>query len=329
MALSQDMQDTLNRVGHFGWISPANRTPDQQAANTNALLSRAAFNLTLPNVPVGTRLDLTTLWKDPDVVADIGQPFTGFYQFTGSCVGVSTGNAVATLSFVQRKLAENPTKAMVPFWGYDYGMCRQAEGDHGQGEGAIDSVMFETVRGGVLDSKEAGLPAFSVTSDGYQLTKSLEMKWSDGAGPAQQYVSAAKKFPVGSTATHNTTDDIIAAILNGYPVLDGCDLYCGGGKVDSNGVCLGKFDGRGGHSTCFLGAWLHPVLSWLLLYSNQWATSTYPDDSSGKGRCTCWMLKKDADSLFRNGGSNGETAALSGLTYFPAQPAVLTSLAQV
>jgi hypothetical protein len=322
--------DIVNRLGHFGSIRPKDRTPAQQAAHAKALSRRAAFNLTIPPVPAGTKVMLTDLWKDPDVVADIGgQPFTGFYQFTGSCVGVSTGNAVATLSMVQRKLASGPTKAMIPFWGYDYGTCRGNEGDHGPGEGAIDSVMFKTmIESGVLDSLESGLPQFKKTAaDGWQLGQSLEMQWSNPSGPCRQFDAAAKKFPLGGAATLNSTDDIIAAILNGYPVLDGCDDYVGHGAVDSNGVGLGKYDGRGGHSTCFMGAWLHPALGWLLLYSNQWAGSTYPDDGSGKGRCTTWMLKSSVDRLWSLGGGGGETAALSHLTYLPAQPGVIDHFA--
>ncbi len=313
----------LSRLGHFGRIAPKDRTDAQKVAHARALALRPAFTLTIPDVPVGTKVMLTDVWKDPDVVADIGQPFTGFYQFTGSCVGVSTGNAIMTLSGVQRKLASQPTKALVPFWGFDYGQCRKNEGDSGEGEGAVDSVMFQTmIEEGVLDSKESGLPAFTV-SDGWKLSESQEMQWSDGNGPGSKYLTAAKKFPLGSAATLNSADDIIAANLNGYTVLDGCDDYIGTGHVDSNGVCLGKYDGSGGHSTCYLGAWLHPVLGWLLLYSNQWAGSTYPDDSSGKGRCTTWVLKSDAQRLFSLGGSGGETAALSHLTYLPAQPSVV------
>lgn len=320
--------DILSRLGHFGRIDPAQRTQAQQDAHARALALRPVFALAPPDVPVGTKVMLTDLWKDADVVADIGQPFTGFYQFTGSCVGVSTGNAVSTLTMVQRKLTSGGTKAMVAFWPYDYGTCRHNEGDHGQGEGAVDSVMFQTlIENGVLDRLEAGLPAFSVTGDGYQLSQSMEMQWSDGASSTvTKWAGAAKKFPLGSAATLNSTDDIIAAICNGYPVLDGCDDYVGHGSVDSNGVCLGQYDGRGGHSTCFLGYWKHPNLGDLLLYSNQWASDTYPDDSSGKGRCTVWMKRASVDRLWSLGGSGGETAALSHLTYLPAQPKVMDYL---
>ena len=320
--LTPYMLKTLKRLGHFGWIAPELRNQKQQDAHAKALLRRAAFTLIPPTVPKGTKVMLTDVWKDPLVVADLGKAFTGFYQFTGSCVGVSTGNAIMTLSGLQRLLSANPTKAFVPFWPYDYGTCRSNEGDSGQGEGAIDSVMFQTLIGnGVLDSNDPALPTFSVTSDGYQLSESLEYKWSDGAADTQ-WAGAAKKYPLGSAATLNNVADIKAAILNGYPVLDGCDNYVGGGSIES-GVCIGTYDGRGGHSTCYLGYWEHETLGPLYLYSNQWATSTYPDDGSGKGRCTCWVKEAEVARLFSTGGSGGETAALSHLTYLPAQPALL------
>lgn len=321
--MNEQMLEVVNRLGHFGYIPPRDRTDEQTAAHNAALLHRQAFNLTAPVVPKGTKVMLTDSWKDPTVVADIGQPFTGFYQFTGSCVGVSTGNAIMTLSAIQRLLATNPTKAIIPFWGYDYGTCRGNEGDRGQGEGAVDSVMFQTlIKNGCLDSSVSGLPKFNVTGDGYQLTQSLEMQWSNPSGPCQNYTQQAKSFPLGSAATLNSVADIKAAILNGYPVLDGCDNYIGTGSL-SSGVALGTYDGAGGHSTCYLGYWEHDTLGPLYLYSNQWATSTYPDDGSGKGRCTVWVLESNVAKLFSTGGQGGETAALSHLTSLPAQPAIL------
>lgn len=320
-------QDIYNRLGHFGRIAPADRTQAQQDAHERALAQRVPFTLTRPDIPVGTKIMLTDFWKDPLVVADIGQPFTGFYQFTGSCVGVSTGNACVTLAAVQRKLATNPTKAFIPFWPQQYGECRGNEGDHGSGEGAVDSVMFQTlINNGVLDAADPdaqGLPKYSYTNDGVQLSQSLEMSWSNPSGPCTKYTTQEKKYPLGSAATLNSIDDVIAAIINGYPVLNGCDKYIGHGSVDSNGVCLGKYDGNGGHSTCYLAVWNHAVLGYLLGYSNQWATQTYPTDSSGIGRCCVWVKEADAAQLFRLGGGGGETAALSGLKYLPAVPAVL------
>lgn len=322
--IPQHALDIVNRLGHFGCIRPQHRTVAQANAYADAMNNRVPFNLQRQDMPVGTKLMLTDTWKDPEVVSDIGQAFTGFYQFTGSCVGVSTGNAAFTVSAVQRKLAASPTKAMIPFWPEDYGLCRGNEGDHGQGEGAVDSVMFQTLIGnGVLPATTSGLPQYKFTPDGIQLSQSIEMQWSNPSGPCTQYTGQAKQFPLKSAATYNSVDDIVAGLQNGYPCLNGCDKYIGNGSVDSNGVCLGSYDGNGGHSTCYLGVWNHPVLGYLLLYSNQWATDTYSDDSSGKGRCTVWVKESNAAKLFSLGGSGGETAGLSGLTGLPAEPAVL------
>lgn len=312
--------------GPLGWVAPRDRTQAQADAHARAMTRRPRFGLPRTTVPKGTKLILTDLWRDPLIVADIGQEFTGFHQLTGSCVGVSDGNAEATLSFVQRKLAVNPTKALVPWWPFAYGRTRLAEGDSGQGEGAVDSVMGECNRTeGTFDYRQPGLPSFK-TDDGWYLTEQLEMQWSDGSRIAKSWIDLAKPNVVGSVVTLNSSDDIRDAVLNGYPVLDGCDNYVGSGSIKGSGAnayVVGKYDGRGGHSTCIFGYYEHPNDGPLFLYSNQWPTSTYPRDPAGAGRCCVWIPLSEMDKLFHTGGSGGETMLLSHLSYLAAQAAVL------
>lgn len=330
MPLNWSMQDVLSRLGHFGWIPPALRTQKQQDAAARALSQHVAFALPPVRLAKGEKVLLTDLWSDQDIVADIGQPFTGFHQLTGSCVGASSGNAQASLSFVQRKLTAGTTKAFVPWWPQAYGRTRLNEGDRGQGEGAVDSVMGQTLcREGTYGITEVqGLPQFK-TDDGLYLTEQIEMQWSDGAGPASRQLSVAGAHLLGSAATLNTPDDVETAIVNGYPVLDGCALFAGHGSITGSGdtaYVRGKYDGRGGHSTCFLGAWHHPNDGRLFLYSNQWPTSTYPRDPAGGGRCCVWLPESELTRVLFSGvggGGGGETMALSHLSYFPAQPVVL------
>jgi hypothetical protein len=311
----------------LGWIRPQDRTPDQHAAHAAALAAMPRFAL----APVATagpvKVVLTDFWKDPEVIADVGFEFTGFHQLTGSCVGASAGNAIFTLAAIQRKLSANPTKAFCPWWPFSYGRTRTNEGDRGQGEGAVDSVMGQTlIREGVFSCTEQGLPQFD-HSDGLTLTSRLEYEWSDGASSTvTHWQAAAKVHPLGAAATLNTSQDVKTAILNGYPVLDGCDNYMGNGRVASGGgtpYTTAKYDGRGGHSTCFLGYWDHPNDGPLYLYSNQWPSSTYPKDPAGAGRCCAWTPESEVDKLFRTGGGDGETMALSHLNWFPAQPEIL------
>lgn len=311
----------------LGRINPADRTAEQNAAHARAM---AGFHRhALPrqaDPPKGTKIVLTQAFKDRRVVADIGYEFTGYRQLTGSCVGVSSGNAVATVSAVQRLLAANPTKALAPWWPFPYGRTRANEGDVGPGEGAVDSVMAATlIKEGVFSSTEQGLPAFD-TSDGLAIAKDLELQWSDGASPTvTKWESVAKQHPLGSAAVVGDTTAMRDMILNGYPILDGCDNFIGAGAMQGSGsdaVAVGAYDNQGGHSTCYVGFWDHPTLGPLFLYWNQWAGSTYPDDGSGKPRCSVWTTEANAAKLFRTGGGGGETVALSHLSYFPAQPAL-------
>lgn len=312
----------------LGWISPSQRNPIQNAAHALAVSRHVNFALAPPVLPKGSKVILTEVWNDSIVKQDTGIEFTGFQQLTGSCVGASSGNAVATLNMIQRLLTTGATKAFIPWWLFSYGRTRYNEGDHGQGEGAIDSVMGQTLakEGCFSITEMTGLPDYE-TDDGFYLTSQLEYQWSDGiASVVTACQTVAKQHPIGSIATLNDVAGIKAAIVNGYPVLDGCSMYVGDASIKGDGddaYVVGTYDGKGGHSTCILGYYEHPNDGPLYLYSNQWPTLTYPRDPAGGGRCCCWITESTMDKLFQLGGDGGETMALSHLDYFPAQPAVL------
>ncbi len=318
----------------LGWIDPADRTPEQQDAHAKALAAMPNFALAPVQTAGPVKVMLTDFWKDAAVVADVGRVFTGFHQLTGSCVGASAGNAVFTLAAIQRTLSDNPTKAFIPWWPFPYGRTRYNEGDRGQGEGAVDSIMGQTlIKEGVFGVEEIpDEPAFD-TSDGFTLTTSQEYAYSDGNYSGNtKYLPLAKQHPVGAAASLYTTADIKTAILNGYPVLDGCAYYVGNGSIKGSGdsaYVAGRYDGRGGHSTCVLGYWDHPNDGPLFLYSNQWPAGTYPKDPAGAGRCCVWLTESEMAKLFRNGGDQGETMALSHLNYFPAQADKILDYTQI
>lgn len=308
----------------LGWKSPTIRNQAEQDAHELAKSKMMRMTLAPQDLATGEKIILTDFWNKADVIADVGLTFTGFHQLTGSCVGASAGNAVFTLAAIQRLIAENPTIAFLPWWPYDYGRTRYKEGDRGQGEGAIDSVMGTVLAEGVLPM-QSGLPAFE-TDDGFYLTSKLELQWSDGRRIDSKYTELAKAFPVGGVAPVETPEQIATGIINGYPCLNGCDNYVGHGSITGSGdtaYVKGHYDGRGGHSTCVLGYWKHPNDGPLFLYSNQWPTSTYPRDPAGAGRCCVWITESEMAKLFRNSGDNGESMLLSHLNYLPAQPALL------
>lgn len=311
----------------LGWIPPEQRTQKQMDAHEKAIARMPRFALPVPNLPRGTKIMLTDYWKHPDVVADIGQEFTGFHQFTGSCVGVSEGNALMTVGGVQRVTSDTPTKAFIPWWPFSYGRTRYNEGDRGQGEGAVCSVMGDTLeKEGYFSCTESGLPQYKITADGYELSSQLEMQWSDGSRIDPKWLALGKLNTMGARAVINDIGSVRAAIVNGYAVYNGCNQYIGRGSIKGSGdtaYTVGQYDGNGGHATNYLGFWEHPNDGPLYLYSNQWPTSTYPRCPSGAGRCCCWTTEANAAKLFRLGGGGGECFAVSKLSWFPANPKLL------
>lgn len=324
--------------GPLGFILPEDRTPEQQAAHDRAAAALPRF-AALPSagdllrsidVPKGTKVMLTDTWRHPDVAADLGREFTGFYQFTGSCVGVSEGNAGTTLLCVQRLLTTGGTKAEVVFWPFPYGRARYNAGDRGQGEGAVDSVMGETlVNEGFFPVGQPGLPGFNYTADGVQIEGGArtEYLWSDGGRIDPKWRELAARRKGMNKVQINAAEEIVAAVVNGYPVLTGCSMYVSRGQVverGANSYVRGRYDRDGGHSTCRLGAWLHPDDGWLVGYSNQWPTNTYPKDPAGLGRCCVWLpVAEEERMLSRLGGGRGETMLLSHAPGVPVQPKVL------
>ncbi len=316
-----------NPPGPLGFIVPSERTQEQSDAHAKAMAAMPRF--AMPAAPTGPlKIILTDTLTRPEVISDMGAQFDGFHQLTGSCVGASLGNAIAITSAVQRMLTQGATVAFIPWWPFAYGRTRYNEGDRGQGEGAVDSVAGETAHTeGTFDIHQPGLPTFD-TSDGYTLTSAIEMKWSDGAKISQSYMTLAKPNTVGTIAPIYDTQSLRGAISNGYCVLDGCDNYVGNGSIKGTGsdaICVGKYDGRGGHSTCYVAVYDHPNFGPYYLYLNNWPRSTYPHDPVSSMRCAVWLPESEVDKLFRSGGDKGETMALSHLNYkevpdpFPAQ----------
>lgn len=312
----------------LGFITKQDRTSLQDTMHAQAESRMGKFAMTPITLAKGDKVLLPNFWKDPLVVADVGFVFPRAHQITGSCIGASLCNGIFTLSAVQRKLAVNPTKAFLNFWPFDYGRCRYNEGDRGQGEGAMNSSACDTMKTeGVLDANEPGLPQYT-NNDGLVLTRQLEMQWSDGASPTvTKWANAAKKFPLGTAAPCRSAPEIVTGNVNGYPFYFGCDYYVGSGRITGSGdlaYVTGKFDGRGGHSTCILGVWNHPNDGMLYLYQNNWPAMTYPTDPAGGSPCSVWLPESEVNKIWSR--YNGDAYLLSHLNYFPAQPEVLDFL---
>lgn len=307
----------------LGWITPADRTQDQHDAHDRAESAMPKFAIAeaAPSGPLNVRL--FDAWKAPAVVADVGFVFPRFHQLTGSCVGAGGGQALFSLIATQRLLADEPTKAFIPFWPFDYGRCRYEEGDRGQGEGAMGSSFAAAVaKDGILDASTSGLPVFQ-NQDGLVLTNHIEMQWSDGGSQTvTSWLNQARMHPVGTAAKMNSVEDIRNAIANGYPVTFACDRFIGHASVNNdpaNPCVVGHWDSNGGHQQSIHAVWDHPNLGPLYWAQNNWPGSVYPKDPAGGPVCGCWVTEANVTNAF---GYHAEVYALSHLNWFPAQPAV-------
>lgn len=310
-----------------GWIEPKDRTQMQNDAHEKVIQSAPRFALPPVSLAKGDKVNLTQTWKHPDVITDIGREFSGFYQFTGACVGVSGGNGCFTVTAVQRSLLK-VSKAFIPWWPFAYGRSRLLMGDRGQGEGAIDSLIGKILATeGTFEWNLPGLPPYTF-GDGIRLDSRTEMQYSDGDSQlnTQWLNNGTIHYPVRSVTPLNSTEQVKASIINGNPVLYGCDYFIQSAKIANGGgtpYVRGVYDGRGGHSTCFMAFWEHPNDGPLYGYSNQWPASVYPQDPAGLARCCTWTPESEVDKIWRWNANNGETMGLSHLDYLALQPEIL------
>jgi hypothetical protein len=312
----------------LGWIPPSERNERQNAADASARMAMPKFPRRY--LSEFTRADdrklvmLTDWWKHPTVVKELGHPFTGVHQFTGSCVGAGGGNAAATRHFIEVCKYGEAERIVVPFWLLPYGRSRLYFGDRSPGEGSLGTTFARAaVEDGFLDSKMAGLPPFTNNDQimwGRNAAEAqrVEYAWSDG--DAQQTLTLlpqSRLHVFQAVAPCKSADDVKLAILGDSPVTMAWNDYASergarlvGGKV------VGRFDNRGGHQTTVLGWKQDDDGSEWFYYANQWGY-IYPEDPLTGLKIGCWLPKSEIDMVCRN--RDGEVFSFFGWGGFPPE----------
>ncbi len=313
----------------LGFIRKKDRTQAHHDAHYKAemtMYARAIQGLPVATLSKGQAIRLFDAWGNPDVVKDVGLTFNRIHQLTGSCVWAGGTNAVFSTIAAQRLAATNPTKAFLPFTLQNYAMSRHYMGDDGQGEGSLGSTFAQSLAQDGITEWTPGtndIPSFT-QPDGIEVTSSVEMSWSSYRDPdVAKVVAVSKAHLFGSTAVCKTTQDIAAAITNGYGVSFACDNYIGDASIQGSGdeACvMGYWNGRGGHQQSIHAVWEHPSFGRLFWAQNNWDGSTYPKDPAGGPICGCWVTEAHVQSAIDN--LDAEVYALSHLAWFPAQPLV-------
>lgn len=311
-------------IPNFGYIPPEQRTVKQQNAVEDCMnkMPRFAIGPDLSGSESTKRENenkekvcIFDLWKHPAIVAANGFAYTGNHQLTGCCVGAGGGNALFSVGAADAIIRGEPEEALVPFWLLPYGKSRSRMGDHGQGEGSTGTTFADAVReDGTIPAKTEGLPKFT-TEDGLIWGNAAEMKWSAGDSQPAEFVNAAKKFLVKTTAECKSADDVQQAIANYYPVTIASSW--GGGmrcQVES-GVLLNSRQGTWNHQMSIQAFWIHPQLGRLFWIQNQWGLSVHGSDPAGGPGGGFWVKESEVAWICRG----GEVFAFSQWQGFPAQ----------
>jgi hypothetical protein len=302
----------------LGWLSPDERTPEQNECHERIVASMPDFRLIGSRPAMSDKkVVLTDVWKHPAVVEAIGYPFPRIHQLTGSCVGAGGGNGLFTLSAIEVVRLGDREQIVVPGWLFTYGKSRQRGGLRGRGEGSFGSAWAEAIKlDGIVPANYPGMPGFR-NEDGLVWSSNDEYKWSDGAAIPDDFAREARKYLVKTVSPLRDADDVRESIVNGYPCTAACGGFVGKGYVRGSGsdaVLIGSIDSRGGHQTSIQGWMEHPQFGELFLYVNQWPEQVYPKDPAGGPPCSVWINKQTMNQICRE-----EVYGLSQFDGFPAQ----------
>ncbi len=314
---------------NYGWIPPSERNELQAEAHDDALRRMPKFAILGDpgySIPINTKVLLTDSWKSTAVVAKLGMPFTGWHQYTGSCVGVGFGNAAFTLAATDVLLRGDREDLIIPFWPMNYGRSRLLMGERGPGEGSLGSCIARSAKeDGLVSWTFPGLPKY-FTPDGFTLgdngdnSSRTEYQWSDGTRIPANVIEEGHKHLVRTAAPLQSVDDLVAANMNGYPVAGACMHFCppNGAKI-TNDVLLGNYSGTGGHQMSYHGVYNHPELGLLIWNQNTWGLNAYGStpDPAGGPRGGCWQKAADVDRMMKS--RDAEFYAFSQYDGYPAQ----------
>lgn len=312
----------------LGWIEPKDRTLEQNDVHADIMNAMPKYAMPSMGTPEkGTKMMLTDTWKHPLVLDALGYNFTGWHQYTGSCVGVGGGNGSQTCIFIDALIRNEPEKIILGAWCYNYGRSRLLANMRGRGEGSLGSTFARSLAEDGLSDwiKTLGLPDVTINGQ-MNIGKNNEFIWSDGTTASQELRAEAKPHKVYSTPVTSGVG-VRDSILNGYPVLRAFGSFVNPNTTKvRNGVCLGSYNGRGGHQESWLNYWHHPQEGELIYEMNQWGQNIYDKDPGGGPAGGCWIPIEAVDRKCKE--QYAEIFALSNYDGYPAQPKVYDWITQ-
>lgn len=148
----------------------------------------------------------------------LGRDTDNYPQEIGDCVSFGAKNAVEYLMASERLMKGDREKWSPVFPPYLYGTGRVfiGRGRLNGSDGSLGSWMADAViKYGVLRSDFEGVPKYSGR---------VASKWGDSPGPDKKFVEEGKLHPVRSAALIKSWDELVEAIVNGYPCTTASDI---------------------------------------------------------------------------------------------------------
>lgn len=301
----------------FGWTPPADRTKQQRDLHEDILAAMPAFQIPGYREEKGRH----ALWQFGRQVNG-GKHLPYNWQLTGSCVGAGAGNMLKTLICVEVVNGE-PEEFLHVWWPYHYGQGRRHAGMSGRGEGSFGSAQAKAlVQDGVFaitEATEQKLPDFRDVDGWQQLTRSVELEWSDGrAKNVDPWKTLGLRHPVKTAAPIRTTDELKAALQNGYP----CTIAgtFGTKTIRPQGtpaVNVAEWDDTWPHQQWIDEAWDHPTLGTIYRWGNNWGPKAHPSPTQDEPFGGFYLVEKTMAKVLSSRGA--ECYAFSAFLGFPSR----------
>lgn len=176
----------------------------------------------------------------------LGQDTRNYPQQIGDCVSFGAKNAIEYLIACEKLLHGDTGKFRPIFPPYLYGTGRVyiGRGQLGNDDGSLGRWMAEAViKHGVLAGDELGVPAYS---------GAVAKAWGGPSGSSylNKWKSTGEKHLVKSAAQINNWDELVGAIVNGYP----CTVASMQGfNMEASSDGFHKPYGQWAHQMCIIG----------------------------------------------------------------------------
>lgn len=322
-------------VWNFGLLmdyGPAGLVHTQES-----LSRRDAIINAMPRFQVSGRLSddpkkiiLWDVFKNP-VVKKAMEPFLkkigntsgiypGTHQFSGSCVGVGSGDNITIAAAVEVAYKGDPELPVTFFWPYHYARGRYRGGMRTPGEGSMSESQAEALlEDGTYRADVDGIPQLADRGDGLVLSgASQEIQWSDG--DASNIMALLEKGRVNRFRTSSvikSLDDARACIRDAKMPFMFCGMW--GGLmtcpvVGTPPVLLNREATQWSHNQTCIAWWDHPELGELFAIKNQWGNTVHGQDPAGLPPGAYWIKAADAQKQIRQ----GSCIVVSAFDGFPA-----------